>query len=111
MDGDVDLPGADTHDWAVLLVQSDYLEGVLPGEDDVVVKLVILRQGRESRPGNVSNRTEPESLVGEHGSIDEPDASEDATDLGHGQRSQEILYRHDFRVQANCSSSLLGTER
>lgn len=93
---DVHLVRVDADDGAVLLVQVDHLEDVLPAQHDVVVELVPPGQRRQSRAGDVRDGAEVEPPDGPVERVGREE-TDHRSDLGAGGRREELSEGHPDR--------------
>lgn len=69
--GNVDFLGVDADDGAIVVMELSDLEGVLAGEEDIMVEFVPKGELCEQGPGYVGNGAEIEAVDGEPGEIEQ----------------------------------------
>lgn len=78
---DMDLPGTNSHNWAILLVHIHNLKRVLSAEDYVVVKFIVLGQRSQLGSWKVGDGTEPQSVDSERYGVEKPAGNDDVCNL------------------------------
>lgn len=68
----MDFPGTDPHNGAILFVHLDNPERILAAQDNVIVEFIILRQGSKLGSWEVGDGTEAKAIDAQHCDVGKP---------------------------------------